>query len=810
MLAKEQLNSMEGQELEQIRKRDGRVVAFDKKKISDAIFKAASAVGGEDKLLADELANAVVLFLKKQYKNKTPDIEQIQDIVEKVLIETGHAKTAKAYILYREKRRKIRKSLKVRKRVKGKNNSTDLSLLVTPLTKDEILNWDKGRIALALQKESGIAEDIAMEVASSVEKKIFNSGITQISTSLIRELVDNELFERGLEQTLHSQSIIGMPTYDLDQLLFSKSCENSNIASNNPEAVNLAIAETILKQYMLQKVFTEDVANAHLRGMVHIHDLGYPRAYCGSHSLEYIKKYGLELGNLFTSSGPAKYARTLTGHLNTFMASLQAYYAGALGIGYLNILYAPYLEDMGDKELKQEAQYLIFSASQNAFSRGSQSLFIDFNVHTGVPNYLKNIPAVGPKGEYTGRTYGDYEDTAIRFAKAMLDVWRDGDSEGRVFAFPKCDLHISNESFTDPRQRELLEYACLIASENGSTYFVFDRGDEAVLSQCCRLRQKIDDMYMIEHPESMRFCGFQNVTINLPQAAYRAGKGNFEGMLKEIEKAMDVAVKAHIQKKKFIAQLMDSPGKPMWEVYKPAKDGRPYIDLETSTYIIGLIGLNEAMQHIAGKELHESEEIFKQGLKVISFMNYKTKEYGKKYNLKFTLEESPAESACRRLPKVDMRQYPEAANVIKGDIENDQYYYTNSIHFRADADLDLLTRIQKQSKFHTLIESGAIIHAFVGEQKPSTESIMNLIKKTFEKTQAAQVTISPEFTFCNSCRKTARGIEEKCRHCASTDTYSVTRIVGYFSRINNWNPSKLAELDDRHAGDYKVREVKLS
>ncbi len=807
MLVKDKAVSMEGAHLLSVRKRDGRIVTFDNQKISDAIFKAAQSVGGEDRLLADELANAVVLFLKKEYGGDAiPEIEQIQDIVEKVLIETGHAKTAKAYILYREKRRKIRESLKVRKKVKSRSNSTDLSLLVTPLAKDEILNWDKGRIALALQKEANVSEEIALEIASGVEKRVFDSGLTRISTALIRELVDNELFERGLNKSLFQQNIIGMPTYDLEQLLFSKSCENSNIASNNPEAVNLSIAETILKQYILQKVFSDDVGNAHLQGMVHIHDLGYPRAYCGSHSLEYLKKYGLELGNLFTSSGPAKYARTLTGHLNTFLASLQAYYAGALGIGYINIMYAPFIVELTEKEMKQEAQYLIFSASQNAFSRGSQSLFIDFNIHTGVPKYLRDIPAIGPGGKYTGKTYGDYEDTVIKFAKALLDVWRAGDRDGRVFAFPKCDLHVSNESFEDPKQLELLKYACLIASENGTPYFVFDRGDEAVLSQCCRLRQKIDDMYMIEHPESMRFCGFQNVTINLPQAAYRAGKGNTEGLFKEVEQAMDIAAKAHLQKKAFVSRLMSEPGMPMWEVGKPAKDGRPYIDLGKATYIIGLIGLNECVQYISGKELHESEDIFKLGLKIISFMNYKTKEYAKKYNLKFSLEESPAESACRRLPKVDLRQFPEAAEVIKGDIDNDRYYYTNSIHFRADAPVDLITRIQKQSKFHTLIESGAITHAFVGEQKPSVESILNVVKKTLSQTQTAQLTISPEFTICESCFKTTRGLYDKCGECGSFNVYNVTRIVGYFSRVNNWNPSKLAELEDRHKGNYQVQE----
>ena len=157
-----------------------------------------------------------------------------------------------------------------------------------------------------------------------------------------------------------------------------------------------------------------------------------------------------------------------------------------------------------------------------------------------------------------------------------------------------------------------------------NTYFVFDRGDEAVLSQCCRLRQKITDRYMIEHPESMRFCGFQNVTINLPQAAYRAGRGNVGGLYKEISMAMEVAFKAHHQKKAFIAKMMSEPGMPMWEVGKVAKDGRPYIDLEQATYIIGLIGLNECVQYLTGKELHEDDETLKLGLKIISFMVIKT------------------------------------------------------------------------------------------------------------------------------------------------------------------------------------------
>jgi len=476
---------------------------------------------------------------------------------------------------------------------------------------------------------------------------------------------------------------------------------------------------------------------------------------------------------------------------------MQAYYAGALGVGYINIMYAPYLEGLSDKEMRQEAQHLIFSASQNAFSRGGQSLFIDHNIHTGVPGYLRNIPAIGPRGKETGKTYGDYEELSQRFTRAMLDVWRAGDEYGRPFAFPKCDFHVNEDTFKDPKQLELLEYACQIASENGATYFVFDR-DEVTLSACCRLRTQIEDNYMIEHPESMRFCGFQNITINLPQAAYRAGKGNVENLYKEIDRCMQISMKAHLEKKEFISQLMKEPHLPMWEVGREAKDGRPYVDLEKATYIIGIVGLNECVQHLTGKELHESEEVFKLGLKIISFMNLKAKEAGKKLGLKFSLEESPAESATRRMAKVDLRQYPEEAQkVIKGDLENDMFYYTNSIHFAANAPVDLITRIQKQAKFHTMIESGAIIHAFVGEKLPSKDSLIKLIEKTFYNTQAAQLTISPEFTVCNSCHKRDNGLHESCNTCDSDDTYGITRIVGYYSRVNNWNKSKMGELADR-------------
>lgn len=729
------------------------------------------------------------------------------------------------------------KKLKVVKESSVQKDSTDIHLQVATTTQGTVSEWDKEKIVRALVTEAGLRASEAKKIADAVEQKVFASGIKILSVSLIRELVDNELFVRGYGKKLQKQSVLGMPTYNLRQFIMSSSKENSNILTNNPEAVNLAIAETILKQYALKEIFSSDVAKAHFSGAIHIHDLGYPiRVYCSSHSVEYLKRFGLRLNNLSTASSPAKHAMTLTGHLNTFLASIQAYYAGALGLSYLNIFYAPFLVGLSKRELKQQAQYLIFSCSQNAFSRGGQSLFIDFNVHLGVPKELEDVPAIGPGGKYMikrgskieyvddikrdkngkpikpkkGRflTYKDFEREAQAFAKALLEVWHKGDCDGKVFPFPKCDLHINQHCFDDPKQRKLLFYACEVAADNGSPYFVFDR-DSVNLSMCCRLRTSITDKMMLTRPESLRFCGFQNVSINLPQAAYRAGKGNVEGAIKEIQKAMELAMKAHLQKKRFIARLMSKPGLPLWQVGAPAADGRPYIDLEKSTYIFGIVGLNECVQYLCGKQLHESDSAYKLGLRIIASMAIKLRKLEKKYGLKLALEETPGESAVLRFARIDLKNFPQSKECIKGDIEKGEIYYTNSVHLAPDADCDIIERIIKQSRFSPLIEAGSITHVFLGEQRPDPTAIFRLIKKVWENTECAQLTISPEFTICNRCRFVSRGYgrngKPKCERCGSDDVYGISRVVGYFSRIDRWNASKRAEFRDRQKGNYKIK-----
>jgi uridine kinase len=100
-------------QITRIIKRTGQVVPLDKAKIANAIYKAAASVGGRDRQLAQSLADKVVDMLNQYFPPEaTPSVEEIQDIAEKVLIENGHARTAKAYILYRDQRARLRRKKK--------------------------------------------------------------------------------------------------------------------------------------------------------------------------------------------------------------------------------------------------------------------------------------------------------------------------------------------------------------------------------------------------------------------------------------------------------------------------------------------------------------------------------------------------------------------------------------------------------------------------------------------------------------------------------------------------------------------------
>ncbi|UCD06645.1 MAG: anaerobic ribonucleoside-triphosphate reductase [candidate division WOR-3 bacterium] len=781
-----------------VKKRDGKVVTFDKSKISNAIYLAAKAVGGEDNTLADKLANEVILFLYTRKGSATPEVEEIQDAVEKVLIENGHARTAKAYILYRKQREILRKK-KLLLSKPEERETTDYALFVRT-SDDDFVAWDRERIIRALENETGLERNLAEKISEETEETILNSNVHLVSSSLIREIVNVKLIEHGLEHSRLRHMRLGIPLYDADKIILFANRENANIP-HNPEATNMTIAETVKKQYMLSEVFSRDVADAHIRGDIHLHDLGFgDRPYCSGQSLEYVKKFGLNLPNALSIARPARHPDTMLAHMVKFSAALQGHFAGAIGWDAVNIFFAPFLTGMSDRDIHQLAQMMIFEYSQQSVARGGQAIFSDLNLYWEIPKHFRDVPAIGPGGEYTGKKYGDYAEDAQKFVWALFDVYMDGDGTGRPFFFPKPLVHITEDFFTTPGYEDFLNHISDVSSKRGNTYYVFDRGQTAKISECCRLSFKLEesDLKDAHTPWKMRYTALQNVTLNLPRAALLAN-GSDQQLYKQLDELLQLVVKAHVQKKIFIEKLISLKQEGPLALLTMERDGEPYLRLYRATFLVGLLGLNELVQYHTGREMHEDEGAFRFGLKVLSYLYLRIRELSKTHNIRLVMEQTPAESAAHRLARLDLEHFTDqASGIVKGDAASNSVYYTNSTYLNVGTTIDPITRVQLEGKFHDLIEAGALTHIWLGETQPPKESVANFVVKTFRNSRNAQIAFSPEFTTCNNCFKTTRGLQHQCPHCRSENVDHITRVTGYFTKVSGWNKGKKAELKDRY------------
>ena len=676
--------------------------------------------------------------------------------------------------------------------------TTDLALFVRTSSED-VVTWDRQRIVEALVRETFVDLDTAEAISKEVEEFIFSTKISMITAPLIRELVDSKLIERGLEKARIMHTRLGVPLYDVDQMIVHPNKENANVP-HGPEATNLTLAEGIKKEYALLSVFSPQVADAHMRGDIHLHDLGFiDRPYCSGQSLEYIKKFGLNLPNALSMARPAKHPEVLLAHMVKFAAALQSHFAGAIGWDALNLFFAPYLEGLPDRDIKQLAQMLIFEFSQQAVARGGQAIFTDINLYWEIPSHFEGVPAIGPGGQYTGKTYEEYLPLAQKFVWLLFEVFKEGDGAGRPFFFPKPLVHITEKFFKTEGHKEFLNHICEVAAIKGNTYFVFDRGQTAKISECCRLSFKLEaqDLQDAKEPWRMRYCALQNVTVNLPRLAYVA-EGNDTSLFARLVETLELAVEAHLQKRAFIIKLLSLGEKGPLALLTMNKDGTPYLRLERATYLIGMVGLNELVQYHTGEELHSSDRAIKFGLKVIAYMKLLAERFSQKYGMRFVLEQTPAESTAYRFAKLDLKKYPDQAQkVVKGLRNRGEVYYTNSTLFNVSVPINPIERVRLEGLFHPLIEAGALTHIWIGESRPDQESLANFILKTFRMTKNDQITFSPEFTSCRACGQTSRGLLEACSFCNSSDVDGITRITGYFTKISGWNKGKIGELRDR-------------
>lgn len=692
--------------------------------------------------------------------------------------------------------------IKVKRRSKVKKDSTQIQMMVESNTEAQYEVFNKEFIINSLSKECGMTLEDALSIANKVEQTLIKSDLKSVSSSYIRSLVNQILGDMGYDKWLKYSSL-SIPLYDVKQIIEEHNMENSN-TSFSPESVNLTLAGQIIQQYALREVFDPVVADAHLKGEIHLHDLSTAnRPYCSGNSVSYIIKNGLKLPNIKTQSAPAQHALTLVNHLSCFTNYLQCYFSGAIGLDSVALFFAPFVINKTKKELKQIAQHLIYCFAQLAGARGGQTAFTDFNMHLRVPKHYADTPALGPGGEYTGKTYKEYENEMREFLRAIFEVLMDGDCNGANFAFPKILLHLDANSFDD--NDEILDLACKVNSKRGSIYIIYDRGDTTKISMCCRLSIDMSDedvKRMSERPEDNRFSALQNITINLPRIAYKYK--NIADVQKEITRLLEITMIGHKNKREYISSLLAQGEHGILGFLAKGMDGEPYLDINKVKYLVGMCGLNEMVKCISGEALHESESALKMGLHIIAYMNIEMNRLAKKHGIECLLEESPAESVSGKFALIDIKSYPEAIQMACGDVRAGNVYYTNSVHLQYDSHVDILTRIEKQAKFSPMIKAGSIIHNWFGQSEPDPMALKQLYKTTLFNTMANQTADSPDMTICRSCHTMSKGLDASCSKCGSTDVYSESRITGYYSVISGWTNGKLAELKDRVRVDFNM------
>lgn len=682
-----------------IRKRDGRLEKFNVKKIICAILKSGISTSefGED--VAKQLSLKVLSLATNFIQDDIPTVEQIQDIVEEVLLNSPYKKTAKAYILYREQHKQIR----------------------------------------------------------------------EISSKFNVKLVEDYLSKSDWQVK-----------------------ENSNM-DFSLQGLNHYISSEISKIYWLNKIYPQEIRESHIKGDLHIHDLGFLSTYCVGWDLYELLVEGFCGVSGKVQSKPPKHFRSALGQIVNFFYTMQGEAAGAQAFSNFDTLLAPfvYYDNLSYKEIKQALQEFVFNL--NVPTRvGFQTPFTNITLDLVVPSYYKDQPVV-IGGKLQSKTYSEFQQEINMINKALLEVFWEGDAKGRVFTFPIPTYNITRNFDWENKSLEIL---WKVTGKYGVPYFAnfvnSEMNPEDARSMCCRLR--IDNRELRHRGGGLFGASpltgsLGVVTINLPRLGY-VSKDEKDFFVR-LERLMLLAKESLETKRKVIESFTESGLYPYSKFYlKNIKErfGK-YWKNHFST--IGIVGMNEACLNLLKKNI-ATEEGKKFALEVLDFMRDKLVEFQQETGNLYNLEATPAEGTSYRLSLLDKKFYPSLLTEY-GELKDLTHpFYTNSVHLPVNHSFDIFETLDLQDELQTKFTGGTVLHLFIGEEIQDVESVKVLVKRICEKYRLPYFSITPTFSVCPECGYLA-GKVESCPKCGNVcEVYS--RIVGYLRPVSQWNYGKKEEF----------------
>ncbi|MCX6693226.1 MAG: anaerobic ribonucleoside-triphosphate reductase [Methanomicrobiales archaeon] len=516
---------------------------------------------------------------------------------------------------------------------------------------------------------------------------------------------------------------------------------------------------------------------------------------CQDWDLRYFFYYGLMPdgnGTRASVAGPAMRPEVAVLHAVKALGSAQTNFAG--GQGYYNFLtfMAPFFEGVSYDVIRQLMQMFVYEMTQMMVARGGQLVFSSVQLSPGVPLLWKDKPVVYKGRVWDGimaplRTYQEFEREVRLLFKALMEVMMEGDYWGKPFSFPKPEISIEpdfmheddefNRANPDlPTYRDLYLMTFSLASKFGTPYYDNQmpgyRGAGKGIScyQCCAYQFSsladedagFDEKLLFKDGMHFSMGSWQVVSVNCPRAAYRA-EGSDERLFAELCLLMDIAIEVFIIKRRWM-ELIQAHFRMPFAQQRPrdpvtGERGAAAVDIKGLVYTIGVVGVNEMVQHHTGAQLHESNKAFKLAVRAMSEMERHAKDLSARYGMEIALARTPAETTGQRFAVSDLlnRGFRDSAmRLIKGDLSRAlemigstrdlPIYYTNGTHVAPGARISLAKRIEIEHVFFPIVDGGNIFHIWLGEARPDPRGLMDMAFKLCRSTQVGYFAFTRDLT----------------------------------------------------------------
>ncbi len=761
-------------------KRDGRRESFDLDKIANAVFRAAQSVGGTDADMARDVAEKTCALYEQLHGSQEPTVEEIQDLVEKELIECGHAQTAKAYILYRYERtrdREVKSNL-----MKIMNELTFDSAKDSDIKRENAnIDGDTAMGTMLKYGSSAAKEFYEMRVLKPEHAKAHRNGdihihdldfLTLTTTCCQIDLI--QLFQHGFS-TGHGflREPNDISSYSALACIAIQSNQNDQHGGQSVPNFDYAMAGGVKKTY--RKRYLQNVA----RALELLTDIEEPQAFVKSYAAAIQQETGLipclANNNGYQEAEIQKLSERLTADQ---IATVQAF---AKKNAYRETNRATY----------QAMEALIHNLNTMNSRAGAQTPFSSINYGTDTTPEGRMVIENVLLAEEAGLGNGETPIFPIHIFKVKEGV--NYNKEDPNYDMFKLACRVS-------AKRLFPNFAFLDAPYNLQYYKPGDYRTE-IAYMGCRTRV-IGNEY---DPTREIVTGRGNLSftsINLPRLAIKAN-GDIDKFFTLLNNMMDLTIEQltdrfAIQCQKKVRNYPFLMGQGVWlDSEGLGPDDSVAEVLKHGTLSVGFIGLAETLKALIGKHHGESAEAQELGLKIIQTMRDRTDLESKKTGLNFSVLATPAEGLSGRFVRMDRERY----GVIPGVTDRD--YYTNSFHVPVYYPIRAVDKIRLEAPYHALTNGGHISYVEMDGDPVQNVAAFEKVIRCMKESGIGYGSVNHPVDRDPCCGFTGI-IGDSCPQCGRTEHSGdvgferIRRITGYLvGTLDRFNDAKRAEEHDR-------------